>query len=157
MSDDVRAYQKALAELLAALPHCERLKHNGSMCFATATRESFTGHGFHAEYLCDEHGNGEDGLFWDDAVRKAQALMALPEEPAPPTCTPREVLKSLKGDGVQSVRVTNDGMGAGVVEVDMGPHIGTRHIPIDGTETTVELAEKIRSVLPKEWSVGVVR
>lgn len=75
MTGDVTAYRKAISELLAALPHCERTKSNGSLCFATATRESFTGHGFHAEYLCDEHGVGEDGMFWDDAVRKAQALL----------------------------------------------------------------------------------
>lgn len=79
MMGDVTAYREAIRKLLSALPHCERVKPNGLPCFATATRESFTGHGFHAEYLCDEHGAGEDGLFWDDAVRKAQALLT--EEP----------------------------------------------------------------------------
>lgn len=43
MTDDVTAYRKAIRELLAALPHCERVKPNGRPCFATATRESFTG------------------------------------------------------------------------------------------------------------------
>jgi len=134
--------REAVRALLAALPKCsdQAFCTPPSFCGAPAT---WTGLQYYEEnqdrsYYCDAHAgedwkrrSGSAPLDYAPALRKLQAMLD-PEEP--------------------SGFVAPDVVGASrVVEVNMGPHLGTYRIPIDDTETTAEVAEKVRAVLPKEW------
>ena len=64
-------------------------------------------------------------------------------DPRAPACTPREVREALECDGVQSVRVTDDGTRGRVAEVDMGL-AGRVTVRIEESDTTETLVARIR-------------
>jgi hypothetical protein len=146
----------AVRELIATLPKCETYLpgFDGDRCGRPATRYEWPTGGREPgdvnerEHYCDEHGRMQSAwqsvqeLDYAAPLRKLQAMLD-PEETAAPACTPREVRKALEGDGVQSVRVTDDGMGGRLAEVDMGL-AGRVTVRIDASDTTASLVAKIR-------------